>query len=246
MIYPDVRPKIKKLLEDQNLTYGKLADSLKMSESGVKKLFLAKDISLLRLNKICAILEVPLHELLDPGLNQEENQMVVLGEKAQNYFLKNKSCFLFLILLYTEPKSFSEILKDYQIPKTRAYKYLKDLESLKLLKWLPGDRVNLRKDVPTLFKYEGKFMKMIVREWALELLDEALEAPSGKEHELSTQRVLHLTRKSAIEFKTACDDLIFEFARRSVREKKSDSKRLIPIRSMVVLREGHFVKKVSF
>jgi DNA-binding Xre family transcriptional regulator len=244
MNYPEIRSKIKKLLEDQNLTYGKLAESLKMSESGVKKLILAKDISLERLNQICAILGVPLHELLDPGLNQEESEMVVLEEKAQDYFLKNKSCFSFLILLYTEPKSFSEILKDFQIPKTRAYKYLKDLESLKLLKWLPGDKVNLRKDVPTLFKYEGKFMKMIVREWALDLLDEALDAPSGKEHELSTQRIFHLTRKSAIEFKTAFDELVFEFARRSVREKKSDPKRLIPIRSMVVLREGHFVKKI--
>lgn len=242
-MYTEIRSKIKRLLEEQSLTYSKLAPSLGLSESGVKKLFSAKDISLERLNQICLILGVQVHELLDPGLDQDRTETIVLDEKMQKYFLKNKPCFSFLILLYTESLSFSELLKEYRIPKNRAYKYLSDLESLKLLKWLPGDKVNLKKDIPTLFKYEGAFMKEIMTEWSHELLNESLAASSGQEHEMASQRIFHLTKKSAIEYKTSLDDLVFEFARRSLREKKSHRGQLIPVRSMVILREGHFVKK---
>lgn len=244
MEYTDVRTKIKTYLEEQNLTYAKLAGSLQMSESGVKKLFQAKDISLERLNQICQILGVPLHELLDPGLHPDQTETIVLNERAQDYFMKNKGCFLFLLLLHTEPKSVTEIAKAYGIPKTRLYGYLRDLESLKLLKWLPGDKVNLKKDIPTLFKYEGKFMKAIVREWAEELLEEALSATSYEDYEMSTEQVFHLTKKSAIEFRTALADIIFEFSKRSIREKKRHPNQVKPLRVMSILREGHFVKKV--
>lgn len=244
MEYSDIRLKIKFHLEEQNLTYAQLANSLGMSESGIKKLFQAKDISLERLNQICRILNIPIHELLDPGLNQDRTELITLSEKAQNYFLKNKNCFYFLILLHTEPKSVAEISKDYGISKSRTYEYLHALEELNILKWLPGDKVNLQKDVPTLFKYEGKFMKAIVREWAEELLDEALNATSYKDHEMSTEQVFHLSKKSALEFRTALSDIIAEFSNRSVREKKRQPSQVIPLRVMSILREGHFIKKL--
>ncbi|MBX3018290.1 MAG: helix-turn-helix transcriptional regulator [Bdellovibrionaceae bacterium] len=243
MKYTDVKDHLKRALRDQGVTYTELGRQLRMSESGVKKLFAAPDISLDRLGQICEILGLSVHELLDPKTSLSETQTITLTEKAQEFFMKNRACFLFLILLYTEPLGFEELIARHKIGRQRAYGYLRELERLKLLRWLPGDRVDLRKDVPALFRYEGRFMKQIVREWSEELLGEALENPQG-EMDFFTSRILHLTPESTREFKRAFDDLVSEFARRSVREKKLQRQRVLPTRSLVVLREGHFVGKV--
>lgn len=243
MSYTEVKAHLKRALRDQNITYTELGRALGMSESGVKKLFAAPDISLERLGRICQVLGLAPHELLDPKLTEMETQTIVLTEKAQEFFLRNRACFLFLILLYTEPLSFEELIARHKIGRQRAYGYLRDLEKLRLLRWLPGDRVDLRKDVPALFRYEGRFMKQMVREWSETLLNEALENPQG-ELDFFTSRILHLAPESIREFKRAFDDLVAEFARRSIREKKLQRQRVKPIRSLVVLREGHFVGKI--
>ena len=50
--YTEVKAKLKQALAEQDLTYGQLGRRIGMSESGVKKLFSAHDISLERLAQI--------------------------------------------------------------------------------------------------------------------------------------------------------------------------------------------------
>ena len=245
MQYPEVQQKIKKSLQEQGLTYGDLAKRVRMSESGIKKLFSAKDISLERLNQICLALGLSPHEVLDPNSGDQPVGTIELGEKAQAFFLKNQDCFQFYFLLYTEPKTFPEILSDYKLSKPKAYRYLKELEKLKLLRWLPGDQIDLGKTGISLFKYEGPFLRDLIKRWSLSLVTEVLDAWGQGKANFFTSRILYLTPESATELSRSLSDLISEFSRRSQREKKMSRQEVKPLRFLGVLGEGHFVKKLN-
>jgi len=58
-------PILKKILKDRGITYAELAGRLNMSEANIKKIMIAKDCSLRRLNQICEAIELPLLDLLD-------------------------------------------------------------------------------------------------------------------------------------------------------------------------------------
>lgn len=239
MKYPLVKAKLKSALRDQGLTYADLGRKLGMTESGVKKLFQADDISLGRLEQICISLGLRLHELLD----QEQNSEYVvhkLDKNVQAYFMKNRACFDFYFLLISEPKSLQEILSEYKIDKRVAYKYLRTLEKLKLLKWLPGDKIDLAVKGPWLLPFEGEFIQSLVREWASNLLQESLNGDPSQAS-FKSIRLFFLRPESEMELRRALSDLLLEFSRRSEREQKTHRSKVKPVRVLTVCREGTII-----
>lgn len=230
------------ILRTQDLTYAELGKRIGLSESGVKKILTARDISLSRLAQICEASSTSLADLTqdDPEPKAPELE---LDEETQDFFLKNRSCFHLFFLILTEPKSFEEIIEEYQISKKLGLKYLRELDKRKLVKWMPNDRVIPNINKSTLFKYSGPFIKQLVAEWSHALVDEVLDKAPGKTVEnFFAIRLFYFLPETEKEFLESLSQLILEFGMKSVREKKYYGKLTKPSRILTVLSKGHFVK----
>jgi DNA-binding Xre family transcriptional regulator len=68
-----VTASLKRVLKNKRVSYRELGRRLRLSESGVKKMMTASDLSLGRLAEICAALQVDLVDLLDGALRTPPN-----------------------------------------------------------------------------------------------------------------------------------------------------------------------------
>ena len=62
---------LKTVLKNKKIRYSFLSQELGLSESGLKKMMSAQDISIERLNKICKVIEISIVELIQLSQSQE-------------------------------------------------------------------------------------------------------------------------------------------------------------------------------
>lgn len=243
LLYPVIREKLKLILKEQHITYADLGARIGLTESGVKKLFTGKDLSLSRLERICAALNTSISDLIqdDPTPHAPELEFDL---ETQNFFLRNRACFNLFFLLLTDPKPAEEIIQEYRIPKKLALQYIRELEKRKLVKRTTNDRVVPTIREPSLFKYSGPFIKRLVYEWSHAVVAETLnKGPSkGAENYFAT-RLFYFLPDSHTEFTRSLSEVISEFALRSQRERKHFGRHTKPFRLLALVTKGHFVEK---
>jgi transcriptional regulator with XRE-family HTH domain len=239
-LYPFYRIQLRHTMKTQGVSYAEMGRRIGLSESGIKKIFAAHDISLGRLAQLCAALDLPLAELI-ASANDAIPDPLELSPEAEAYFLKDRTTFHLFFLLLTEPKSFRDIAREYNLPADQTQRSLLQLEKMKLIERLPGDRVVLQVQ-PGLFKGGGSFINRLVREWSHDLVDEML--PVDGQHrpdDVKNVRLLYLLPQSQRDMQVALEEVSKEFTARSFRERKVHGKRTTPIRLLVLSRPGHYV-----
>ena len=239
-LYPLYRVHLRHAMKSQGLSYAEMGRRIGLSESGVKKVFAAQDISLARLAQLCAALDLPLAELIAAG-NDAIPDPLELSPEAEAYFLKDRATFHLFFLLLTEPKSFRDIAREQNLPPDQTQRSLLQLEKMKLIDRLPGGRVVLRVR-PALFKGGGPLINRLVREWSLDLVSEML--PLDGQHRLGDVRIirlLYLLPQSQRDLQAALEEVAREFTARSFRERKVHGKKTAPTRLVALGRPGHFV-----
>lgn len=243
--YPIYRDKIKAILRAQNLTYSDLGKRIGLSESGVKKILSAKDVSLSRLTQIC---EATGTSLADLALNAPEPKTpdFEFDQETQEYFLKNRDCFHLFFLILTESKTFDDIIKEHRISKKIGIRYLQELDKRKLIKWMPNDKVISLVKPSAFFKYSGPFIKQLVKEWTYDLVEESLNKLNKNtkkpQNEIHTLRLFYLLPETKKEFVESLKRLLEEFDMKAIREQKYYGKQTKPFRLLTISAEGHYIK----
>lgn len=227
---------IKKLLKTQKISYRDLAKQLSMSESGVKKIFVAKDGSFLRLKKICHVIGVSMSEMLQDTKSLD----VSFSKKQQDAFLKNFILFKVYWILVYERASIVDAQKKLSLSYKDMFKFLRELDGLKLLKLLPNDRLQLPPIQAVSWIGQGEFVNKIYKEWSKNLL-ESVSKPHPQQDESFVLRYLPMTPNTFKEFQLAIHSLEKEFIRRSIHEMRTESGSVHHVRWMVVVDIKSFV-----
>lgn len=178
---------IKQGLKSRGMTYSELAQGLKMSESGVKKMLNAKDISFRRVLKICDVLGVLPSQLF---LISEKSSIptVKLTPVQEAALLKDRTLLAVYWLMTVERRSQSEIETRLDLPSARLRQYLIRLRKLHLIEERTGVFRPLQLGK---FKWPDdlKLTALLNREWSKLTLDRALSRKKDGTHRLIAVRL---------------------------------------------------------
>ncbi|MEM9103720.1 MAG: helix-turn-helix domain-containing protein [Pseudomonadota bacterium] len=132
---------LKQCLKENGLTYADIAKALALSETSVKRLFAEESLSLKRLDKICAMLNL---EITDLARRAEKNQTLIhqLSEEQEKQLTKNPKLLLIAYHLLHN-LTYDEILSLYAIDEHEGIRLLAQLDKLKFIQCLPGNRVKV-------------------------------------------------------------------------------------------------------
>lgn len=240
MAKPDVFKVLKKTLKARGVTYADLAAHLGLSESGVKKMFLAKDLPLGRLLEISAWLGVSAADLVRAMENQEIED-VELTSAQQDALIKDPLLFRIYWRISVENESAERIRAGEKLSAAELNKKLLRLQRLDLALVEADGRVRARHQ--GLFRWtEGPLVDQINRDWSRRTLDGALARTSETLHRLST---LSLTPESLTDLRRQLQATVDEFARRSKQEKLTKKESALkPYRLLVAGAPGRFIDDV--
>ncbi len=113
-----------------------------MSESGVKKLLNADDISLVRLSAVCEVLGLTLSEFFEL-IDGARRNILEFSPEQEQCILRDTSVLRVFFRLAHQNWSVAEIMRRDGLARNVVYKAIRALEEVGLLRWLPDDRIEL-------------------------------------------------------------------------------------------------------
>ena len=196
---------IKKGLRERGLTYARVAKALGLSESSVKRVFSQENLSLDRLEQICALMDLEIADLFDLT-RAAEKRITELTEEQEEVLVSDPKVLLIAILAinhWTVPV----MLEKYRFSESELIALLARLDRLGIIDLLPGNRIKVRlahnfswrKGGPIQRFFESRVQEQFFKSSFLgkgELRITLQGALSAKSNELLQQRM----RKIAEEF----------------------------------------------
>ena len=132
---------LKRQLKMHSMTYKGLAERLDLSESAVKYMFSTGNVSLRRLDEICAVLEIDLGDLV--ALSEAQQPKIEQLSAENEREIVDDDRLLLLTYCLINYWSFDEIVERYDITPELGKKFLRKLDRMKVIELQPGDRVRL-------------------------------------------------------------------------------------------------------
>ena len=229
--------KLKYALKQKHLTYRDLADGIGLSESGVKKIFIAQDGSFQRLAQICRFVDISLSELIE----DKRSVNVAFSEAQQKAFLSDESLFHFYWILVYERQTLSYAERELAFDKSQSFRALHKLDRLGLIKLMPGDRrIRLPSIKAVSWAGRGKFVQHLYQKWGKALFEKLAGSEKTKD-DFFLLRYLQMTPKTYAEFLTAQQRLEEEFISRAIQEMRLRSSKLQHVRWLVAVDNLSFV-----
>ena len=133
---------LKKGLRERGLTYARVAKGLGHSESSVKRLFAQQNLSLDRLEPICALMELEIADLLE--LTRAAERRVTELTEDQERVLVNDPRLMLVAILAISHWTASSMLENYRFSEAELVRMLAHLDKLGIIDLLPGNRIKVR------------------------------------------------------------------------------------------------------
>ncbi|MEI6712235.1 MAG: helix-turn-helix transcriptional regulator [Verrucomicrobiota bacterium] len=132
---------LKRQLKLQGRTYKDVAVALQLSEPSVKRLFASKRLTLERLSRLSAFVGFTLAELTQEAQSSAPKvAMLTVEQEAQ---LVSDSTLLLVAVCALNHWSLADIVTVYQLSEVDCLRYLLQLDRLKIIELLPGNRIRL-------------------------------------------------------------------------------------------------------
>lgn len=128
-------------LRAQGINYRQLADQLELSESTIKQMFSTKNFSLKRLDTICELLGLELTDLVEKFSAAEIKIEQLTVENEQ--ILISDLPLLTVAYCISNRWTVDEILQTYDISEPECIRCLAQLDRMKMIELLPGNKVRL-------------------------------------------------------------------------------------------------------
>lgn len=133
---------LKLALKEKNITYKEIGLHLDLSEGSIKRIFSNYDFSLSRLEKICTFVDLELFDLLDRA-KEKQLSTDILSIKDELELVSN-TCLLLTAHLLLNNWTVHQILSNYEIDRLEMIQLLSRLDSMRIIDYLPGERVRLK------------------------------------------------------------------------------------------------------
>jgi hypothetical protein len=132
---------IKRQLKTRSLSYRDVAEVLELSEPSVKRLFSTGHISLNRLTRLCALLDLTLAELAQEAVASIPRLQQL--DPAQEAELVSDPKLLLVATCALNHWTAANITAHYRLTEAECIQRLLRLERLRLLDLLPGNRIRI-------------------------------------------------------------------------------------------------------
>lgn len=133
---------LKQQLKAQSKTYADVAKLLSLSEASVKRLFASGQFTLERLDKILEMLGMDIADLV-AAAQKERRQTECLTVEQEAQIAADLELLLVAVSVING-FTFLELLQQYRLDQHQLIQKLAQLDRLKLLDLLPGNRIKLR------------------------------------------------------------------------------------------------------
>lgn len=162
---------LKRALKERGLTYAAVARALGLSLPTVKRLFSSGDFSLARVEMICDLAGVGLHELLERAQQRiaPTNQLTLPQERE----IVADPRLLFVTWLVLNRTPFEEIVRAYRLSEREVLSCFIKLDRLKVLELQPYNRVRLLVDRHFSWRPGGPVQRYIHEKILREFLTDA-------------------------------------------------------------------------
>ena len=230
---------LKSQLRARRISYARLAERLGMSESGVKKLFRSNDCSFQRLRSICEVLDISLADLM-MHLDQSGFSQARFTEEQQAHFLTHPRHFDLYWKLAYERLPLQEAEAASALDSAQAFRALRQLDELGLLKLMPQGKLRLPKVRRITDFGEGPLIEKLYRDWALQLMEDVAKPRPGPDQQFVV-RFFKLKRETYHQFLRAVRELETDLLKRAIREMNLETQDLIPMRWVSAADASSFV-----
>jgi transcriptional regulator with XRE-family HTH domain len=132
---------IKKQLKSQGMTYLDLARALKISEPSIKRMFASGRLTIDRLVQISNFLGFTLAELSKEA-QATQPALRTLTEKQEREVVSDPKLLMVAVCALNH-WTMDEIVKLYRLTDAECIKYLLQLDALRIIDLLPGNRIRL-------------------------------------------------------------------------------------------------------
>lgn len=129
---------LKRVLREQGITYADVAGQLKLSLPSVKRLFADKQFSLRRLDQVCELAGI---EISDLARRVQQDKEISHLEWEQEQQLVSDPKLMIVAVSALNRWTFAEILNAYELTEAELIQRLAQLDRMKLLELLPGNRL---------------------------------------------------------------------------------------------------------
>lgn len=207
---------LKIYLKKRKLSYRILAREIGMSESGLKKLMNAKDISLQRLVNICQVLGISVADLI----KDEEVSRVSFSSQQELEFEKNPILFQVYWLLVYERRSADKIQTALRLNKGEMFKLLRKLDKINLIKISENDRLIIPTIKAISWTGQSHFIRKLYKEWSLNFLEKIAKPYSESSDEHYTIRYLQMRKETYKEMINAMKKLEKDYIHQAIHEMR--------------------------
>jgi transcriptional regulator with XRE-family HTH domain len=132
---------LKKQLKSQGMTYRDVARALKLSEPSVKRLFASGRFTVERLVQVSILLGFTLAELSKEAL-ASQMRLSTLTEKQEREVVSDPKLLVIAVCALNH-WTMDEIVELYKVSVPECIKYLLQLDKLRIIDLLPGNRIRL-------------------------------------------------------------------------------------------------------
>ncbi len=132
---------LKKQLKSQGMTYRDVARALKLSEPSVKRLFASGRFTVERLVQVSNLLGFTLAELSKEALTGQM-RLSTLTEKQEREVVSDPRLLVIAVCVLNH-WALDEIVEHYKVSAPECIKYLLQLDRLRIIDLLPGNRIRL-------------------------------------------------------------------------------------------------------
>jgi DNA-binding Xre family transcriptional regulator len=220
---------LKRVLKRKKMTYRQLAESIGMSESGVKKLFSAGDCSMGKLLQICAVLEISFTSLIEQS-SIDNYVEITFTPKQMTFFEENPQYFSFLSELVRHEYDLEHVSRVHSLDDRSQKHYLRKLYGMGLLQLneqeeivVPKrhgiERVGISEKLASKVQH-GLQKDLLDKRWALPFESSSFSRKVLKE--ICRTRLssgLKVTHQTALELHQSIEQILNDFVKKSVWEQ---------------------------
>lgn len=214
---------IKRALKSRELSYKDLALSLRMTESGVKKMLNAKDISFRRVLQICEILNVLPGQLFSLS-EQSSIPLLPLTPAQEEALLRDRKLLAVYWLFTIDRRTPEDIAAHQRAPLTDVKKALQKLVGLELVAQKRG-RFLTKTSGKFRWPDDSKLARKLNEEWSVQTLKRALRA--APDEGLQRLTALKLSDAASKDFLRKLTALLDETVRLSEREELTSARKTL-------------------
>lgn len=216
----------KSILKQRRISYKDLAEKTEMAESTIKRIFSLEECSLSKLLDIAKAADLSLQDLVTIS-EKKSVEASSFSLEAETFLAKNLDHFYFYRKLFFF-KTVASLKEKCHLSTSQIHKYLKKLDALNIIEWLPNDKIRFLQPSFLQFRSDGPLKFAVYRDWTPNFHERVLAHMGDGDHFMYVFSG-QASDAARSEFLIELQQLAKEFLKRAAFEQKIQPKLVRPV-----------------